>query len=1085
MGCQSELTLQMLGACSESGGFPGSKVLTPPLLLWAALGTGLEEEGGGEDHLTAFEEDSIPLVARRPCENPTEAWRGPLCTGPWEHWDYVFVADLRLSPKQRDRQQQYLQQLQRRGFRCKVAPGHGLREMKDSHNQYFGIQAMKEVFLPYCKLLMEPEGPVLSALPAEKDLTLDTTRICIMHTFINNIKTADGETFEHLKKDHVFQTGFFLHKVGACHGAEHGTGPGREANLRKWAQWRSMFCKQPIDDIRSYFGEKVALYFAWLGWYTLMLIPAALMGLAVFLSGFALFNASQISKEICEANHILMCPRGDHLLRYQRLSDTCTFAKLTHLFDNEATVLFAIFMALWATVFLEFWKRKRSEVVLHWHLYGWDEDEEEMMLELIFCPEYQPKKHRHSYLYNILILALSLVMICFMIGMAHFLVIYRVLVAALFSHWASPVLAEQVTTAVVVSGALMHYVTIVIMTKVNRRVALKLCEFESPRTVSERESKLTVKFFMLQFFAHFSSLVYIAFILGRINGHPGKSVRLAGLWKLEECHLSGCMMDLFVQMATIMGLKQTLSNCVEYLGPWLHNKYRWYKHGPPDPNPELKDWQSNYLLGSVTIFSLFDEFMEMMMQYGFTTIFVAAFPLAPLLALFSNVVEIRLDAIKMVWLQQRLVPRKAKDIGTWLQVLETIGVLAVIVNGLVIAFTSEFIPRMVYKYRYGPCQHRASNPPVDCLTGYINHSLSVFHTKDFEDPLQIEGSEKVTECRYRDYRNPPPDYNLSEQFWFLLAIRMAFLIIFEHVALCIKLIAAWFVPDVPGEVSNTVLESKFLRVQEKMKYQQHRTPQEGASPPSASSSGLKTTAVRLRRRVSCRLGHKASSARPLSGLRGGAAPAALTPAQCVPAADLAQVSRPAPEVARAQTRQQGLPGASPGKERGEKAPRRWGPLFPPQALILSLRPPWAPKSNPETPQAGAHGRSFRHARPRPPDSHDQVEEGRGVGHSERPSAPRPASLLLLMPSPAHESHWRRRTGGAEKAMPAGFLEATGRMFWGHAGSCGEEVGVGAGVLRVKGDGSAKGTPRGQLGQDVDAGACWSLLGGLSRLCLSV
>ena len=38
---------------------------------------------------------------------------------------------------------------------------------------------------------------------------------------------------------------------------------------------------------------------------------------------------------------------------------------------------------------------------------------------------------------------------------------------------------------------------------------------EKPRTFSERESKFTVKFFALQFFAHFSSLVYIAFILGR------------------------------------------------------------------------------------------------------------------------------------------------------------------------------------------------------------------------------------------------------------------------------------------------------------------------------------------------------------------------------------------------------------------------------------------------------------------------------------------------------------------------------------------------------------------------------------------
>lgn len=50
--------------------------------------------------------------------------------------------------------------------------------------------------------------------------------------------------------------------------------------------------------------------------------------------------------------------------------------------------------------------------------------------------------------------------------------------------------------------------------------------------------------------------------------------------------------------------------------------------------------------------------------------------------------------------------------GTWLQVLETIGVLAVIANGMVIAFTSEFIPRVVYKYRYGPCREGA-RPAVE------------------------------------------------------------------------------------------------------------------------------------------------------------------------------------------------------------------------------------------------------------------------------------------------------------------------------------------------------------------------------------
>lgn len=51
------------------------------------------------------------------------------------------------------------------------------------------------------------------------------------------------------------------------------------------------------------------------------------------------------------------------------------------------------------------------------------------------------------------------------------------------------------------------------------------------------------------------------------------------------------------------------------------------------------------------------------LQFGFTTIFVAAFPLAPLLALLNNVIEIRLDAYKFVTQWRRPLASRAKDIG--------------------------------------------------------------------------------------------------------------------------------------------------------------------------------------------------------------------------------------------------------------------------------------------------------------------------------------------------------------------------------------------------------------------------------------
>lgn len=52
---------------------------------------------------------------------------------------------------------------------------------------------------------------------------------------------------------------------------------------------------------------------------------------------------------------------------------------------------------------------------------------------------------------------------------------------------------------------------------------------------------------------------------------------------------------------------------------------------------------------------------------------------------------------------QRDLSSCSSPTGIWLQVLEAIGTLAVIGNGLVIAITSDFIPVQVYKYMYSPC----------------------------------------------------------------------------------------------------------------------------------------------------------------------------------------------------------------------------------------------------------------------------------------------------------------------------------------------------------------------------------------------
>lgn len=68
------------------------------------------------------------------------------------------------------------------------------------------------------------------------------------------------------------------------------------------------------------------------------------------------------------------------------------------------------------------------------------------------------------------------------------------------------------------------------------------------------------------------------------------------------------------------------------------------------------------------------------LQFGFITIFVAAFPLAPLFALLNNWVEIRLDAHKFVCEYRRPVAERAQNIGVWFNILEALSHLSVIAN---------------------------------------------------------------------------------------------------------------------------------------------------------------------------------------------------------------------------------------------------------------------------------------------------------------------------------------------------------------------------------------------------------------------
>ncbi|XP_051885656.1 anoctamin-9-like [Pristis pectinata] len=694
----------------------------------------------------------------------------------------------------------------------RVQSGERAFRMKkdDEFDIFYGIQAPEKLFEKYIHLLDIAER---TCSTTGLDTVSKSTRIRIINFILRSTSVPGIGGLRELLKNKTFHSAFPLHEANIWK-KEH-------VFQNKWANWKSLFTKQPINHIRLYFGERLALYYAWLGWYTMMLIPAAVCGIVVFVYGLINFGNNQVSKEICDAHTTIMCPQCDQRCSFWRLSDTCAYSKITQLFDQEITVLFSMFMGIWATIFLELWKRTRARVISDWDLFHWDEDEEELALGLIYNPEVPTVKYHYSFVRTGVVLFLACILITIIICIALGIVVFRIAVSVSLLRAPLAIVREAAKPLAVMISAVLHFVTILIMTKVSYVVARKLCQLEKQRTELAKENSFTVKMFTFQFFNMFASIIYTAFFLGRVNGYPGNYVRIGKKWRLEECHPSGCITDLFLQMSVIMVLKQVLGTTVEYAVPYFKYKWKCQKRFLRDNVEDITNhWIRNYNLGDFDSYSVFNEFLEMTIQYGFTTIFVAAFPLAPLLAFLNNVFEIRLDARKMIWHLKRPIPRKAKDIGIWLKILEVIGVLAVIGNGLVISLTSNFIPRQVYLYKYGPCGNQTQHK-IDCMTGYVNNSLSILHLKNFEETIYSDDGSKllgypVTYCRYHDYRNEYTQ-DRTVQYWHILAARLAFLVLFENIAVCIKYVASWYIPEIPVSIQNENLQRTYEQLKEELK----------------------------------------------------------------------------------------------------------------------------------------------------------------------------------------------------------------------------------------------------------------------------
>uniref|UniRef100_A0A8C1AAQ1 Anoctamin n=1 Tax=Cyprinus carpio carpio TaxID=630221 RepID=A0A8C1AAQ1_CYPCA len=457
-------------------------------------------------------------------------------------------------------------------------------------------------------------------------------------------------------------------------------------------------------------------------------------------------------------------------------------------------------MSLWAVTFLEYWKRKNATLAHHWDCMDFHEEEEPPRPEFAaMAPAmeenpvtgvkepYFPEKPWISRMLTgsmVIVIMLCVVMI-FLVTV----IIYRSIVSVMMFETGSSVLRTQAGNIANISSSLVNLALILLMGQVYTALAEQLTKWEMHRTQTQYEDAFTFKVFIFQFVNFYLSPFYVAFFKGRFVGYPGHYGTLFGM-RNEDVSALGLSDE---QLCIIMVGKQLINNIQEFVIPKIKSwrqKRALSSVKKAQKAEEPKRWEQDYEL--IPCKGLFDEYLEIVLQFGFITIFVAAFPLAPLFALLNKWVEVRLDAYKFVCEYRRPVAERAQNIGVWFIILEALSHVSVIVNAFLIAFTSDFLPRLLYQYKFNNDLH-----------GYVNFTLA------YSPPSYNYSSHTL--CRYKAFRDEKGKYTLV--YWELLAARLGFIIAFEHMVFFVLRVIDWMVPDIPESLELKIKRERYLAKQ--------------------------------------------------------------------------------------------------------------------------------------------------------------------------------------------------------------------------------------------------------------------------------
>ena len=362
--------------------------------------------------------------------------------------------------------------------------------------------------------------------------------------------------------------------------------------LNKCMDYRTLPWNQPIEDIKKYFGESVALYNVFLAHYTEYLIYPSAIGVAFQIVVWATLN-----------------------------------------FSHPVLPFYACVITVWSIFMLEGWKRKEAFTSLYWGMSEFEEkqlDRPEFVGNLI--PSfingedilYYPRKYiQYRVQRSLSIISLFIMLI---IGVVASIYILRFAIQPSVGTYAS------------IIASVINAMQIQIFNYIYQILVLKLTNGENQRTDTDYKDSVIVKLFLFQFVNSYASFFFLAFIASSLPPEKGTDPSYLG-----QCGYKNCMQPLGINLGIIFGSRLFITNLSNLLIPLYYVDAKYKTETKDFESKELSPAEVDYcLLAYDPIFTEVANYADTAGQYGYMVLFITALPIATFFSMVNSYFQLRI-----------------------------------------------------------------------------------------------------------------------------------------------------------------------------------------------------------------------------------------------------------------------------------------------------------------------------------------------------------------------------------------------------------------------------------------------------------